>query len=286
MLQSRISRFTPSSLFMLEIQAEAGEGQSRLFEHLVSEVHAVGVDIAVATTAVNTLNDWRIPIDPADVARFAPNSSTLRALLPVLESHHALDGQTTAELHSFIADVDAARAILDNYLDDCDVISAGRAGLVHARLLRMQWKATSFNAKRFILELERNGAPLPELYQQNTRILSALLTGAGNGLKPCLNESGRLYVPPLPQRRRAPRRSVLQNCIVHGPASSQTGFIRDASAGGLGLGRISGLRRRDRVRIELASGRLLHGTVAWITGSSAGVSFDVSLAPSDSLIAL
>ncbi len=286
MLRSRISRYMPSSLFTQGLQAEVGEGQNRLFEHLVSEVHAVGVDIAVATTAVNALNDWRTPIDPVDVARFAPHSSMLRALLPVLESNHALDGQTTVELHSFMAEVDAARAILDNFLDDCDAISASRASLVHARLLRTQWKVTSLRAKQFILELERGGAELPELYQQNTRILSALLTGAGNGLKPCLDENGRLYVPPLPQRRRAPRRSVLQNCIVHGPASSQTGFIRDASAGGLGLGRIAGLKRGDQVRIELASGRQLHGTVAWITGSSAGVSFDVSLAPSDSLIAL
>ena len=286
MLQSRISRFTSSSLFMQGLQAEPGDGQNRLFEHLASEVHAVGVDIAVATTAANALNDWRTPIDPVDVARFAPHSSTLRALLPVLENNHSLDGHRTAELQSFIAEIDAARSILDNYLDDCDAISPGRAGLVHARLLRKQWRATSFSAKQFILDLERGGVPLPELYQQNTRILSALLTGAGNGLKPCLDEHGRLYVPPLPQRRRAPRRAVLQNCMVHGPASTQTGFIRDASAGGLGLGRIEGLKRGNRVRVELTNGRQLHGTIAWITGGSAGLRFDISLAPSDSLIAL
>lgn len=286
MLHSRITRFAPSA-HSEEPEADAGECNQRLFEYLLSEVHAVAVDIAVVTTAANALNDWRSNIEPGEIARFAPHGATLRALLPVLDSHHALDSRSSAILLGFMGELDAARVVLDGYLDDCDAISSERAGLVHARLLQARWRPLAFDAKRFIIDMERTStAPLPDLYHQNTRVVSALLSGAGNGLKPCLDESGRLYVPPLPQRRRAPRRTVLQNCVVNGPVHVQTGFIRDISAGGMGLGRISGLKRGDIVRIDLASGRQLHGSVAWVKGSSAGVRFDTSLEPSDSLIAI
>lgn len=288
MLPIRNFRFTNSGLSPLEPDINAADGHHRLFEHLTSEAQAVAVEIAVITTAVNALNDWRTPIMPSDIARFTPQTATLRALLLVLDNNDTVDSRVSAELLSFIAEVDAARPGLDAYLDDCEVISPERAGLVHARLLRASWRTLALDAKRHIIDLERAGpAPLSELYAQNTRIVSALLTGAGNGLKPCLDENGRLYIPPLPQRRRAPRRSVLQNCVVNGPAQKvQTGFIRDASAGGLGLGRVSGLKRGDHVRVDLANGRQLHGTIAWVTGSSAGVRFDVTLDPSDSLIAV
>jgi hypothetical protein len=287
MLQSRNSRFIASGL-RAELETGEAENNQRLFEHLTSEAHAVAVEVAVITTAANALNDWRTPIAPGDVARFAPQTATLRALLLVLDNNHLIDDRASGELLTFIAEVDAARAALDAYLDDCETISADRAGLVHARLLRTSWRTLALDARRHIINLESAWPiPLSELYSQNTRIVSALLSGAGNGLKPCLDEGGRLYVPPLPQRRRAPRRSVLQNCVVHGPAQHvQTGFIRDASVGGLGLGRVSGLRRGDHVRVDLANGRQLHGSIAWVTGSSAGLRFDITLEPSDSLIAV
>jgi hypothetical protein len=259
-----------------------------LFEHLTSEAHAVAVEVAVVTTAANALNDWRTPIAPGDVARFTPQTATLRALLlgAGQQPYDRRQGVGGTSLVHCRGGCGACRARY--YLDDCETISADRAGLVHARLLRTNWRTLALDAKRHIINLESAWpVPLPELYSQNTRIVSALLSGAGNGLKPCLDESGRLYVPPLPQRRRAPRRSLLQNCVVHGPAQQvQTGFIRDASVGGLGLGRVSGLRRDDHVRVDLANGRQLHGSIAWVTGSSAGLRFDVTLEPSDSLIAV
>jgi hypothetical protein len=46
------------------------------------------------------------------------------------------------------------------------------------------------------------------------------------------------------------------------------------------------LKRGERVRIEMANGRMLHGTVAWVTGGTAGVRFDVTLPVTDSLIAI
>jgi hypothetical protein len=287
MLQSRISRLAVSALLPAQDQGGAAETGNRLFEHLLSEVHATAVDISVVTTAVNTLNDWRTRIDPVDLARFSPHGATLRALVPILDDNRCLEQSALADLLKFLSELEAARAALDSYLDDCETISPARSATVHASLLQSIWRPLSGEARHLILRLEQTApTTLPDLFIQNTRVVSALLAGAANGLRPCLDSDGRLYVPPLPQRRRAPRRTVLQNCVIHGEDFVQTAFVRDASAGGLGLSRISRLKRGERVRIEMANGRILHGTVAWVTGGTAGVRFDVALPVTDSLIAI
>lgn len=287
MLQSRITRLAVSPLLPASDQGGACDTGNRLFEYLLSEVHATAVGIAVVTTAVNTLNDWRTRIDPVDLARFAPHGATLRALVPVLDDNRCLEQTILTELLKFLSELESARGALECYLDDCETISPARSGTVHASLLQSIWRPLCGEARQHMLRLEQ-AAPsaLPDLFVQNTRVVCALLSGAANGLRPCLDTDGRLYVPPLPQRRRAPRRTVLQNCVIHTEDFVQTAFVRDASAGGLGLSRVSRLKRGERVRVEMANGRILHGTVAWVTGGTAGVRFDVTLPVTDSLIAI
>lgn len=286
MLVTRLSRFCPTVLLVDE--PVAGESSDRFLERLICEIHALAVDIAVTATAANSLNDWRCSVDHHEVARFAPQPVTIAALLTILEYQELFEAEISEALISTVADIQAARAELEIFLDDCEAISAARAGAVHARLLQARWRALAHGLRSMLLTVETSLSDrLPDIYRQNSRVVSALLNGAGNGLKPCLDDKGRLYIPPLPQRRRAPRRTVLQNCIVHhGVDQSQMGFLRDLSSGGLGLGRISGLKRGDRVKVKLASGRLLCGVVAWIKGNSAGVRFDVPLDPADGLIAV
>lgn len=287
MIHSRISRLAVSALFPVQDHGGASETGNRLYEHLLSEVHATAVGIAVTTTAANMLNDWRTCIDPVDLARFSPHGANLRGLVPVIDDNRCLQQEARHELLTFLSELEAARAALECYLDDCEAISPDRAGTVHASRLRSIWRPLCSEARQFIIRLEQAApAPLPDLFVQNTRVVSALLSGAANGLRPCLDADGRLYVPPLPQRRRAPRRTVLQNCVIHSEELVQTAFVRDASAGGLGLSRVSRLKRGERVRIEMANGRMLHGTVAWVTGGTAGVRFDVTLPVTDSLIAI
>ncbi|MBY0227379.1 MAG: hypothetical protein K2Q28_16385 [Hyphomicrobium sp.] len=103
MLQSRISGFTASG-FSAELEAGEAENNQRLLEHLISEAHAVAVEVAVVTTAANALNDWRTPIAPGDMARFTPQTSTLRALLLVLDNNHMIDDRASGELLTFIAE--------------------------------------------------------------------------------------------------------------------------------------------------------------------------------------
>jgi hypothetical protein len=284
MLNARFAEAAPSAG---EPEEYAGATGNRPFEYLISEVHAVVAAVAVVTTAANALNDWRAAVAPQEIARLAPDSTTLAGMRPMLDYHHALTRACAAQLDALISKLGVARAALDAFLDDCDAITPERAVLVHARPMQTIWRQLAHDTKGLIAQIEgASPRPLPDLYRQNTLILSGLLTGAANGLKPCLDEAGRLFVPPLPQRRRAPRRAILQNCVVHGPLNVQPGFVRDASAGGLGLGRVAGLKRGNRIRVDLASGRQLHGVVVWVSGASAGMRFDAPLEPTDTLIAL
>jgi hypothetical protein len=287
MLQDRTYRYAATSEHAEDAAIHAGEAGDRLFEHLISETHATAVGVAVVATAANALNDWRSVIRACEIARFAPDDAPLRMLLPVLVAHDAIDAATTAAIKAFLADLAVASSALDAFLDDCEAIMFQRAAILHARSLQASWRALARETKTLMLDLEhRSALPLPDLHGQNARVVAALLSGAANGLKPCLDDAGRLYVPPLPQKRRSPRRAVLQNCLVHGPHQLQTGFVRDVSAGGLGLGRIAGLKRGDRVRVDFLSGRQFHGTIAWVTGASAGMRFDAPLSPGDALVAV
>lgn len=267
--------------------AENQQGSRRLFENLACELHATAVGIAVVTTAANAILDWRTTLRPEVIARFAPEGVTLRSLLTVLQAQDGSGLRCAEELANFLDDMDMARGLLDDYLDDCDTITAQRASIVHARVLQAGWQPLCRSAKGIVVEVDHDlPVALPELFAQNTRVVSALLTGAANGLRPCLNAEGKLYVPPLPQRRRWPRRTLLQNCIIYSDGQRQNAFLRDASAGGLGLGRVTGLSRGDRVRVAMTNGRTLHGVVIWTAAGSAGVGFMHALAPDDPLIAV
>ncbi len=287
MLQDRTFRYSATADHAEGAAIHPGEAADRLFEHLISETHATAVGVAVVATSANALNDWRSVVRASEIARFAPDEAPLRTLLPVLVAHDAIDATTTAAITAFLDDLAFASSGLDAFLDDCEAITLPRAAILHARTLQVSWRGLARETKTLMMDLEHTSTkPLPDLHGQNARVVSALLSGAANGLKPCLDDAGRLYVPPLPQKRRSPRRAVLQNCLVHGPNQLQTGFVRDASAGGLGLGRIVGLKRGDRVRVDFLCGRQFHGTIAWVTGASAGMRFDAPLSPGDALVAV
>lgn len=261
--------------------------RNRFFENFTSEVQATAVGCAVATSAINALTDWRCQILPVDLARATPGPTALRALLAVMAVNDDLGPFFAPSLEVFLNDLDEARAGLDLYLDCCVELGAKRAGSLFADRLQRQWRPVCLQAKAVVGETDAAlPITLPELYAQNSRIVESLLTGAANGLRPCLDEHGRIFDPPLPQKRRWPRRTILQNCKVFHGTTIQNAFVRDASAGGLGLDKVHGLHRGDTVSIELSSGRVLRGQIAWAASGSAGLRFDIALPAVDPLIAI
>jgi hypothetical protein len=163
-------------------QPVAPVSRDRLLEHLVSEVQACAVGIAMIATAANAMNDWQASIAPPDMARFAPDSAALRSLLKVLDAHHIDTEPPDAAFRAFADEVDTARIALDSFLNDCEALSPDRAKLLHARRLQDVWRHLARKSRSFILESERLfPKSIPYLYTQNTSVLSALLAGTASG---------------------------------------------------------------------------------------------------------
>lgn len=262
------------------------DARAAYFEALVSEVHATAVSVAVITSAINSFSDWKVFIDPSSVAAFAPETGALVALLRFLDEADPPFEFDAPFIAEFIQGVDAGIAPLNDYLADCRIIGSPRSGTLHGGRLKPVWQPLC-RLSAILVQAWHDKSPvtLPEIYGQNVHVLTGLLAGAAAGFRPCLNANGKLYVPPLPQKRRWPRRAVLENCKVFCAGKARTAFVRDASAGGLGLDRVAGLKRGDAVTVELSTGRQFGGIITWTSGSEAGMKFTQPLAPTDPLIA-
>jgi hypothetical protein len=254
-------------------------------EALVSEVHATAVSVAVVISVINSFSNWKIHIDPSAVASFTPETGPLKALLRNFDEIDAGVKFEAPFALEFIQGIEAANAPLQAYIKDCQTIGPSRAGALHVGRLKPVWQPLR-RLTAILVQAWQDTLPikLPELYGQNVQVITDLLAGASVGFRPCLDANGKLYVPPLPQKRRWPRRIVLEDCKVFHDGRVRKAFLRDASAGGFGLDMISGLRRGDTITVELTTGRRFDGMITWISGSEAGMKFSQPRAANDPLI--
>jgi PilZ domain len=89
----------------------------------------------------------------------------------------------------------------------------------------------------------------------------------------------------LPTRRVCERRSTWSPAVVHFDGHAQNVIIRDMSRGGMKIEFAYGLMPGDRIRVELASGRMLEATVMWSVAAFCGVEFPSMLEEDDPAIA-
>jgi PilZ domain len=89
----------------------------------------------------------------------------------------------------------------------------------------------------------------------------------------------------LPTRRTFARRSTWAHAIVHFEGRAQSVIIRDVSLGGMKIEFAYGLTPGDQIEIELMSGRVLQGTVAWSVAAYCGVEFPSPLDEDDPILA-
>lgn len=187
----------------------------------------------------------------------------------------------------FHLDVTRGLQKLDELAADARVLGAGRAIVLHRLDLERIWRAACDQA---IFAVRKLGAELGpqviELYQLSVPVLVPLLAEARDGGTPCMDAEGRPFVPELPQRRRAPRRMVNQECLVHVRRNTVRAMIRDVAIGGFGLARLpADVARNDIVVVEMRNKRRFTGTVMWTKDGHAGIKLTTPLSPSDPLIA-
>jgi PilZ domain len=256
-----------------------------LTEGLISEIHHVVLLTAVVTSGINTFYGPSTAITSGDLEQYASQDLTLLHSLKTMSVDMLTGADNLYSLGVFLAELSQSQQAFRRFASDVPVIAEHRAVIVHRHGLTSMWQRTCRAALPALHELEGVAAgALTERYLQNHRVLNALLKGAAQGFKPCLNEDGQLYLPPLPQKRRWPRLSVLQTCFVEFGNRRKLAFIRDVSAGGLGLDRIPKVAIGTELTIEMESGRRLTGKVIWTRASSAGLKFFKPLLPSDPLL--
>jgi hypothetical protein len=256
-----------------------------LKEALVCEAHSLTLQIATLTSGINSLADAGIKAGPVELKAFAPiEPDSLPVLMKMLqETGTGFDEPLF--LTEMLAGLKVGMALLDAYFDDAAQIGAARAGVLHKTGLSASWQQICHLAIIALKELDAEIAPdLPEIYVQNSRVLTSLLTAAKNGWRPCVDRDGNLYTPPLPQQRRWPRRALLQDCVIVHKGARLPAFARDISAGGMGLDRMPAVTRGDIIGVELSCGRRLTGVVAWSSGESVGLRLCTRLKSTDPLL--
>lgn len=255
-----------------------------LCEGLTSEAQYAASLTAVAASGINTLNS-QDAIPATAIAGFATPDLGLLRKLQTMAQHASNNGGEFMALTLFVDSHLSGQYAFEDFAREIYALGGERAAIVHQRSLADIWRNACRRAVLALNELETELAPhLSGLYLQNNQVLLGLLKSAAQGFKPCLDQNGELSLPPLPQQRRWPRLSVLQNCQVTIGGERFDAFVRDVSTGGMGLERTPPVFKGTSLSVEMQTGRKLSGVVVWSREAQAGLKFYRPLLPSDPLI--
>jgi hypothetical protein len=197
-----------------------------------------------------------------------------------------LDTMCGASVARFLQALAVARFDLTDYFAECCAIGNARAAVLHQAGLSCSCRAAASDGANAVAHLDEaiDGSEQgQDVYRQTARRLATLLAAAA-GKAPCIDAEGDLYVPELPQRRRAPRARVGARCTVEHARRRTPALLRDISVGGLGLASGPALTVGEAIAVSLDSGRRFAGRIAWARGGSAGVVLDHPLLASDPLL--
>jgi hypothetical protein len=256
-----------------------------LAEALVCETQTAALQTAVVTSALNALRHPGRLETPTEIKNFVPHQPpaimAARAWLADLE----LAPATIETVEVFFQELRPARAQLDRLFSEAAEIGFERAEIIHRSQLAASWQVACRGAIDAVRSLDRAlRFSLPERYAESVPVLVSLLNSSADGLQPCVDLTGRPFMPELPQRRRSARKGLFQECKVQHARRTVSALVRDISTGGLGLEGIAELRPADMVIVDLACGRRLLGRVVWVKGRLSGVRFSTPLPPNDPLL--
>jgi hypothetical protein len=255
-----------------------------MLEALACEVHSAALLTATIASAINALKGTGTERSEAGLKPYVPSEPAIVSVLRngMLETN--LNEDTIRLVIQFFDDLAPARIALDRYFADANHIGADRAATLHLLTLSTTWRRACQDALLAVRQLHADLRHLPAQYTSNSKLLNNLLQDVIMGGTPCLDGNGQIAIPELPQRRQSARRTVCQPCQLTYNRVTAQAFVRDVSPGGFGLERVPQLVPKTVVQIELPSGRRFTGTVAWSSGSSAGVRFNRPLLPNDPLL--
>jgi hypothetical protein len=250
-----------------------------LLEAIMCETQTEALHTVVVASGINALRLKRRIKNPQSLKNFLPRDSSVVGEL--LRSHEeaGLSARAMLQLRDAFAALAAARAGAARFFAD-----GGQEG-EHTAAMATQWSRLCDQVAEGLKDLEAETAGrLPDYYSDNSATLVKMLTSVAGGAQPCIDASGDVVLPDLPQRRRAARRSLLQQATLRHRGKNTPVIAKDISATGLGLDRIPELKLDELVQIEMTGGRRLMGMVVWIRGVTAGIRLGKPLPPNDPLL--
>ncbi|NJO22383.1 MAG: PilZ domain-containing protein [Sphingomonadales bacterium] len=250
-----------------------------LLEAIVCETQTEALHAVVVTSGINALRLKRPVKNPQSLKNFLPRETTVVGELLRAHDEAGLTARAAAELRDTFAALAAARTGAERFF----VGSGQETDLAAA--MAAQWSRLCDQMAEGLKGLAAETAGrLPDYYADNSATLAKMLASVAGGAQPCINAAGDVVLPDLPQRRRAARRSLLQQVTLRHRGKNTPVIAKDISATGVGLDRVPELKLEELVQIEMTGGRRLMGMVVWIKGVTAGIRLGKPLPPNDPLL--
>lgn len=266
------------------VSADRLEGTA-LFEAVVCGLHDIAARIAAVTSAINAVNKGRPSHILLSSRFFVPREPALLSVVRAFPGRREPEHLAGYYYSVIFREMEGARMLFEKLTNSVELKSGHRAVQQQCSECAERWKALSLTTLDAINKLEPETRwRLMGLYSENSLVLARALRQSSQGGEPCVDDQGLVALPVLPQRRMAPRFTLLQNCTVICHRSEFRALAIDISAGGMGLSGAPTIGLKETVQITLKTGRRFKGMIVWQKSGKLGVRFNQPLLPNDPLI--
>jgi PilZ domain len=266
---------------------QQGSATWHVLRAVQQEVETGATFVAVSASISNALStelDGRMSAS-ALLTYAPPKMPILAAALPRL-----IDGGELPEIvrscQDFEARVSLARRMALAYADESSRNASKKT--VNLSALQDALAHACNSAVEFLEALNAQTGRSAEGSTRNRPLLDRLASAA-QGHHPCVEEDGCIVIPGWAERRRHKRQAIDIKIEI---LTKQGVFLArafDVSCSGFGLAEIPGaalgcLTLGNPLRLKVPDGRVLSGTVAWVTTSKAGVQLSPNLSSNDPIL--
>ena len=270
----------------VEWSAQGEENNNPILEGLVCELQQAALLTTVITSWANAATDMKIAEKATTYSHYVPQEPVLASTLLNMLDSEDLGPNEFEPIDDFLHELSAARGTYFEMMYEGESMGIDHATILHRKPLMITWRGLSQTGIEAMQALKRAiSGKIPSLYADACDKLIDTLQDVISGRAPCIDEKGEPNLPQLPQRRSTMRRSILENCVITLANLTYSCMANDISPGGLGLTRVPTLTVGKTIRVEMPTGRVLEGRVAWCRNSAAGIQFFKPLPPDDPLLA-
>lgn len=261
-----------------------GEHGNALFEALVCEFHWTALQVGAVTSCINASVSQNRSWMMRSCGNLIPvESPSIKAGLRAWQEID-LPRELAASISGIYRDLSDAKRLTLPIILAAGAFTAPKISEPKLQQIAALWKKLSEDCESAVQELEPEARwRLGGLYTGNALLLGKFVRDAISGSYDCVNQIGEVAIPVLPQRRKTARYILLQPCKIRGADGSSIALAHDISRNGLELTCERSFSVKERVRVELRSGRKFSGIVVWTRQKLVNIQFDDALASDDPL---